>query len=177
MKKLILPLLFIFLAAAAFGQTKKEMPQTKIAAKNVVRAKDLKEVKLVKLSPKLSKHATAAFEKEPSLSKYWKIDQKTLKPKAGYGFLSNGKGQVVTCRTGANGKPKLQKARVIHTDNDDGSSDTFICRCKEPMEDGPDPCDFRPVENRDVECSGVGCECQETWIITDSNGVTKVITM
>ena len=105
MKKLILPLLFIFLAAAAFGQTKMKRAKPKF------NAKELKEVKFVNLTPKSVKYAKVALKKDPSLAKYWKIDNQTLKPKAGYGFLSNGKGLVVTCRTGADGKPKLDHCR------------------------------------------------------------------
>ena len=169
MKKLILPLLFIFLAAAAFGQTKKEMPKNN--------AKEFKEVKLVKLAPKSVKHLKAAFKKYPSLSKYWKIDTQALKPKAGYGLLSNGKGQVVVCRTGSNGKANPDKIEcgsyekgnfIIH----------YRCECEGNVSSDEDDCFFysNPQDPHNYGCtspSGV-CKCHEIQRITNkTTGVTS----
>ena len=170
MKKLILPLLFIFLAAAAFGQTKKDMPKIQIHPEKFV------QVPQVKLAPESVEHFKAALEKAPSLAKYWKIDQKTLKPKAGYGFMSNGKGRVVTCRTGANGKPKLEKAYVKTFYLNTGSMETHICKCKEEVEKDPcwvvnNPATGKPT----CGAIGGGCTCKYYKIVTDSNGVTTVV--
>ena len=168
MKKLTLPLLFIFLTAAAFGQTKKEMPK--------INAKEFKQIEQVKLAPKSVKHLKAAFEKNPSFAKYWKIDNQALKPKAGYGFLSNGKGRVVTCRTGSNGKPNLEKAEGTVYETDKLRRIT-ICICNTDVED--DDCFFysNPKDPHNYGCvspSGV-CECDQVEMLTDkTTGVTTV---
>ena len=109
MKKLILPLLFIFLAAAAFGQTKKEFTELEINEYFRMVAK-FKQVAVYPASKKAMKN----LKGNPAFSKYYNFSEKGIKPKPGYTFLikeelldssSKGKDVLIVCKTGKNGKP------------------------------------------------------------------------
>ena len=80
MKKLILPLLFIFLAAAAFGQTKKEMPKKESDLFVVVNVDHYK----------MSAEKMKKLKAQPAFSSYVIFGPKGIKPKAGYEFYNKG---------------------------------------------------------------------------------------
>ena len=111
MKKLILPLLMIFLTVTAFGQAKKEAPTIK------VEKKDLKQVDFFPMSEKKMKK----LKGNPAFSKFWSCGPKGIKPKAGYGLLTNEKGQLITWKQGNNawtsGQATILTFTTVHVTN------------------------------------------------------------
>lgn len=174
MKKLILPLLFIFLAAAAFGQTEKEPLEMEKYHKLVSAIKkDFKKVNHYPMSVEKMKKLKA----RPALSKHWNFGPKGIKPKDGYIFLVNGKGQLITWKQGEEGEPNPEKSTNKASITPEGHKADFlgnpkaeiICACSSKTADEGDGCKVGiDEESQEIICvlDKGQCTCEEKFIFS-----------